>query len=169
MAHACKAYGIDCDTDYQASTEMSIEAIYSMALGIAPFCKSIIWTGGEPTDQLDYDHVQYFHDFGYYQAIETSGVRLPPHNINWVSLSPKLNFQPLKKVWVDRPPNEVRCVVKAPDQPPALPFHIEHQFLSPHSDGAELNRENMDHCIQLVKDNPEWRLSIQQHKVWRVR
>jgi hypothetical protein len=44
-----------------------------------------------------------------------------------------------------------------------------HYCLSPHSDGDTLNRDNLAYCIDLCRENPQWRLSVQQHKTWRLR
>ena len=34
---------------------------------------------------------------------------------------------------------------------------------------GKVPRETLAHCIALVKENPQWRLSLQQHKTWGVR
>jgi len=33
----------------------------------------------------------------------------------------------------------------------------------------QVDPRTLDWCIRLVKENPPWRLSVQQHKLWRVR
>jgi hypothetical protein len=45
----------------------------------------------------------------------------------------------------------------------------EHFLFSPAFDGDGLDRRALDWCIRLCKDNPPWRLSVQQHKLWGVR
>jgi len=50
----------------------------------------IIWTGGEPTDQLTDEIVRFFGKKGYYQAIETSGLNPVPAGIDFVCVSPKV-------------------------------------------------------------------------------
>jgi len=37
------------------------------------------------------------------------------------------------------------------------------------TDGAEVDRRTLDWCIRLCRENPPWRLSVQQHKLWSVR
>lgn len=41
--------------------------------------------------------------------------------------------------------------------------------LSPHADGDRVPPADVAHCIELCLNNPPWRLSVQQHKLWRVR
>ena len=60
--------------------------------------------------------------------------------------------------------------VRAVGQPlPETVVEAEHYLLSPAFAGEELDRPSLDWCIQLCRDNPRWRLSVQQHKGWKVR
>jgi organic radical activating enzyme len=164
--HACFAAGIKCDTEFESGTELSLDEIHRRLLSFGSHCDSIIWTGGEPADQLTEEVVQFFKDKGYYQAIETSGLKEVPKNIDWVSLSPKVAEHVLEKnfQWV----NEVRYVRHKGQDIPQPSVDAEHYFVSPHSDGFEINSENLKHCIDLCLKNPKWKLSVQQHKIWRV-
>jgi hypothetical protein len=45
----------------------------------------------------------------------------------------------------------------------------EHYLISPAFEGAEVDPRTLDWCIRLCRENPPWRLSVQQHKLWRVR
>ena len=44
----------------------------------------------------------------------------------------------------------------------------EFKQISPHFDGFETNDDNIHHCIELCLKNPEWSLSLQQHKLWQI-
>ena len=63
---------------------------------------------------------------------------------------------------------ELRYVRHKGQALPAPAIKANHYFISPHSDGFTLNGENLAHCINLVKQNPTWKLSLQMHKVWNV-
>ena len=69
--------------------------------------------------------------------------------------------------WLPRGRVEVRAARGQGLPVPSL--QARYLCLSPHSDGDTLNPANLAHCIGLCLDHPPWRLSIQQHKVWRVR
>ena len=45
----------------------------------------------------------------------------------------------------------------------------DHYLISPAFEGAEVDPRTLDWCIRLCKENPPWRLSVQQHKLWKVR
>ena len=51
--HACATMGIKCDTEFESGSQWSVKALFDKIQTIAPNCKEITWTGGEPTDQLD--------------------------------------------------------------------------------------------------------------------
>ena len=80
--HACAKMGIKCDTEFESGAEWSLKSLLEKMLELAPDCKEITWTGGEPTDQLDDEIVQYFKDAGYFQAIETSGLNPVPKGLD---------------------------------------------------------------------------------------
>ena len=42
-------------------------------------------------------------------------------------------------------------------------------LISPAFGGRELDTEVLKWAIDLVEDNPKWRLSVQQHNFWKVR
>ena len=164
--HACYQSGVRCDTEFESGKEMSLAEILEWCEKNAPNCKEIIWTGGEPSDQLTEDIITEFSEAGFFQAIETSGVRPVPDGLHWVTLSPKVAEHILAKnfEWVD----EIKYVRHAGQEIPRPSIDAKFKYLSPHSDGFEINAQNLEHCIKLVKENPEWRLSVQQHKMWKV-
>lgn len=165
--NACFAMGIKCDTEFESGKEMPVEDLLKWMQQEAPTCKEITWTGGEPLDQLTSEHITYFKDAGYYQAVETSGLHPCPPEVDFVCLSPKVAEHVIKKNF----PNgvtELRYVRHKGQSIPEPQVTAQHLWLSPHSDGFTINSENLSHCIQLCRDNPKWRLSVQQHKIWNV-
>ena len=170
--HACFASGIRCDTEFESGREWSLEGL-TQAIGEFG-CKNIIWTGGEPAQQLTQEIVQHFADLGYYQAIETSGLFQVPSNLDYVVVSPKVAEHVVEKNFgLDRKTpsgsiDELRYVRHKGQEIPQPSVTAEHMYISPHSDGYDINTDNLKHCIALVKANPEWKLSVQTHKLWRV-
>lgn len=162
--HACYAMGIRCDTEFESGKPYPIEAIEKEISKTG--CKNIIWTGGEPTDQLTPEIISFFKDKGYFQSIETSGLNPVPDGIDFVVLSPKVAEHVIKKNF--KKVDELRYVRHKGQEIPAPSIESNHYFISPHSDGFTINHENVNHCIDLIKKNPTWKLSIQMHKVWNV-
>lgn len=165
--NACFKSGIDCDTEFISGSEMNLDQIYKE---LQKYKGSwIIWTGGEPMDQLDENILKYFKDRGYNQALETSGIRKPCVGFDYISLSPKVAEHVILKKWGDQYIDEVRWVRSKGQMIPDTKIKADFYYISPHSSGGELNKDNMLWCIELIKENPKWRLSIQQHKIWNVR
>lgn len=131
--------------------------------------KNIIWTGGEPALQLNQEVVDYFSERGYFQAVETNGTKPLPKGL-YIVCSPKIRNRKLIENFPDGV-DEVKVVLKKGWRPP--PFDIlpkaKHYFLSPIFDGAKLNYENLYWCIGIILEDPRWKLTIQNHKIWRMR
>ncbi len=165
--NACMVYGVVCDTEFESGKEMSLEAIKTWLNDNSNDCKEITWTGGEPLDQLTDEIVSYFKELGYYQAIETSGLKPSVKGLDFICVSPKVAEHVVKKNF----PNgvsELRYVRHKGQDVPQPSIKANHYYISPHSDGYEINNKNMKHCIQLCLDNPQWKLSLQNHKIWNV-
>lgn len=153
-----------CDTNHADYVEMTCQEIVKKLEGN---CKNIVWTGGEPCLQLTDEVVGFFHDAGYYQALETNGTIRPPLGIDYVAVSPKASNKELERNFLYI--NELRYVVAEGD-PLLVPPQVVYGelLLSPMFDGLQLNANNLEYCIKLCKQHPNWRLSCQCHKLWRI-
>lgn len=159
------SHGFDCDTDFTSGEDITGQQLLAKARDLGGDCRSVIFTGGEPALQLDGELVRMFKFDGWYTAIETNGTHVVPGNLDWVCCSPKPPDDRLVILFC----SEVKYV-RAYGQP--LPEHhpgAPHLFVSPAHESADLPERNLQWCINLVKDNPLWRLSVQQHKQWHVR
>jgi 7-carboxy-7-deazaguanine synthase len=165
---ACFASGVKCDTEFESGLEMTLEEILARLKWMSPACKWIVWTGGEPADQLTDEIVEWFASKDYQQAIETSGIRPIPKGLDWVTVSPKVAEHVIEKNFPEAV-NELRYVRHAGQSIPKPSIGAEHYFVSPHFDGASPNRESIETCIKLCLENPQWKLSVQNHKLWNVR
>lgn len=162
---ACAAMGIKCDTEFESGKEYSLDQLYNFIKDIPSW--EITWTGGEPTDQLTEETVSYFKQKGYFQAIETSGLNPVPNGLDFVCISPKVAEHIIKKNF----PNgcdELRYVRHKGQDIPQPAIEAKHYWVSPHSDGFTINSENLKHCIELCLQNPKWKLSVQNHKLWNI-
>lgn len=163
---ACYASGIKCDTEFESGRAYTIQELYEAVDKYK--CGKLIWTGGEPAQQLTADHVAYFKQRGYYQCIETSGLFSVPDGLDYIVVSPKVAEHVVKKNFDNTQVHELRYVRHAGQEIPKPSITALYYCLSPHSDGFTINASNLAHCIELVKQNPDWRLSVQQHKLWNV-
>lgn len=170
--HACYASGIRCDTEFESGRGMPLNDILHWIQQHALGCHWIIWTGGEPTDQLTDAIVDWFHERGYKQAIECSGLRSAPKGIDWVVISPKVAEHVILKEWQLRGDgfhcDELRWVRHTGQDIPKTEIKAKAYYLSPHFDGIRPNNENVNHCVRLCLEHPQWRLSVQMHKVLSV-
>lgn len=174
--------GFDCDTEFESYTEMTRDELLDAIEAVPDL--PIIFTGGEPLLQLDDYLLDEFRQrqaklgnqcqFRRLLCVETNGTREPPVQIDYIACSPKTAEHTLRirsphsgrRYDVD----EIRYVRNVSQGIPRPSLRAEHYFISPafEPDGT-CKQETIDHCISLVTENPEWRLSLQQHKVWGVR
>lgn len=155
-----------CDTEFASGAEMTTEELLEHIKQYPG--KWITWTGGEPMLQLTKEIAGVFADAGYKQSIETNGGHPVPLVINWVVVSPKVAEHVVARNF-PHGVNELRYAWHAGKMSvPSPTVFAEHKYLSPICDGNRINKRNLDHCIELCKQNPEWRLSVQQHKLWNI-
>lgn len=162
---ACAAMGIKCDTEFESGKEYSCEQLYNFIKDIPSW--EITWTGGEPTDQLTDEIIAYFKQKGYFQAIETSGLNPVSNGLDFVCISPKVAEHIIKKNF-PKGCDELRYVRHKGQDIPQPAIEAKHYWISPHSDGFTINSENLKHCIELCLENPKWKLSVQNHKLWNI-
>lgn len=126
-------------------------------------CKNIIFTGGEPTLQLDDDLLIDLKERDYYLAIESNGILKTPELIDFICVSPK--SKNISQIFGD----ELKFVLKKGDKVPEKFGNFKEYLLSPEMNYNSPNFENIDYCIEIIKNNPDWRLSIQSHKFLNIR
>ena len=155
-----------CDTEFESGKEMTIDELMT-EIDQYP-AKWITWTGGEPLLQLTQDITDAFRLHGYKQSIETNGGHKPPSSIDWVVVSPKVAEHVLARNFPDGVDELRYAWHKGKKSVPQPGICATHKYLSPICDGNNINKENLLHCIDLCKENPQWKLSIQQHKLWNI-
>jgi 7-carboxy-7-deazaguanine synthase len=126
--------------------------------------KYVVCTGGEPLLQLDEPLIDALHERGFEVAVETNGTRSAPATLDWICVSPKAGAP-----FVQQNGSELKLVFPqdnaAPEKFANLDFR--HFFLQP-MDGPDVAR-NTELAIEYCLTHPQWRLSIQTHKLVGVR
>lgn len=156
-----------CDTDFAASREMSGEEI---AGAVASYgARLVVLTGGEPALQADARLIARLHAMGCEVAMETNGTRPVPEGVDWLTVSPKLPFVGAVGRPVVSRCNELKCLFDG--RSPVTDFGIEadYYYLQPCDMGggpaSEQNRRITQACIDFILSHPQWRLSLQTHKL----
>lgn len=172
-----------CDTDFvgvgpDGGKFASAQALADAVLAAWPQVRDgrahggrplVVCTGGEPLLQLDSDAVDALHARGFEVAVETNGTQTPPPGLDHICVSPKADAplvltrgDELKLVYPQRHPDA------QPERFAALDFR--HFFLQP-LDAVDVEattantRAALDYCLT----HPQWRLSLQTHKLLEIR
>lgn len=164
-----------CDTDFRAE-DLSRGGRFESALALARAVAKqwpargrgqarpyVVCTGGEPLLQLDEALVEALHALGFEVAIETNGTREAPPGIDWICVSPKAGA-PLKLTHGD----ELKLVYPQPGVAPEefADLNFAHFFLQP-MDGPQRER-NTRQALEYCLAHPQWRLSLQIHKILNI-
>ncbi len=163
-----------CDTDF-VGTDGTLGGKYpdaeSLAAQIAaqwPVASSahrfVVLTGGEPLLQVDGALVDALHAVGFMIAVETNGTLKAPAGIDWICMSPKAGA-----AIVQTQGHELKLVYPQPGLLPPEVEHLsfEHRLLQP-MDGPDRLR-NTEAALAYCQANPQWRLSVQMHKMIGIR
>jgi 7-carboxy-7-deazaguanine synthase (Cx14CxxC type) len=124
----------------------------------------VVCTGGEPLLQLDATLIEALHARGFEIAVETNGTVAAPAGVDWLCMSPKAGAQ-----LVQRSGDELKLVYPQdgfdPGQFESLEF--KHFFLQP-MDGPR-RAANTELAVAYCMEHPQWRLSLQTHKLLGIR
>ena len=159
-----------CDTQHQNGTMMSLQAIVD-EVNKFPSAPLLVLTGGEPSLFIDEPFVEELKQkTGKTIAIETNGTRPLPDNLDWVTLSPKTSFDGGDlEPCVLRRCDELKVVWQWQDLSQYDRIEAKHRFLQPCFSDDETQRQvNMKSCVEAVMRHPNWRLSLQIHRVLNI-
>lgn len=158
-----------CDTDFVGTDGLNggkfehanalasrIEHIW----GNATSHRFVVCTGGEPLLQLDKPLIDALHERGFEIAVETNGTICPPVGIDWLCVSPKSGSD-----LVVTEGSELKVVYPQKNQEleklAGLNFR---QFWLQPMDGPTRD-ENTAAAVEYCQEHPQWRLSLQTHKL----
>lgn len=161
-----------CDTDFvgtQGQNGGKFKNAEQLAEHLASFWPSgsdarpyVVFTGGEPALQLDVALINAMHQQGFEIAIETNGTLELAPGIDWICVSPKgsapLAVQSGDELKLVYPQKEVQASPQCFDK-----LAFTHFYLQPldNKNQAENQRKSVQFCL----DNPQWKLSLQTHKI----
>ena len=163
-----------CDTDFvgtnginggkfRAAADLAahVKAIWEAEAGTARPAY-VVCTGGEPLLQLDAPLIAALKAEGFEIGVETNGTIAAPAGLDWICVSPKANA-PL----VQTSGNELKLVYPQ-IEPEAQPerfsqLDFTHFFLQPKDDPNAAR--NLQGATTYCMKNPQWRLSLQTHKL----
>ncbi len=159
-----------CDTDFVgidgegggkfASADLlaaHVAAKWPQGAGGKPY---VVCTGGEPLLQLDAELIEALHGKGFEIAVESNGTIAAPEGVDWICVSPKSTAE-LKQTSGD----ELKLVFPQVDAPPEKFAHLAFRnfFLQP-MDGPDREAATQA-AIAYCRAHPQWRLSLQTHKL----
>lgn len=162
-----------CDTDFVGTDGAgggrfadadALAAAVTTAWGEGTAARFVVLTGGEPMLQVDDALVDALHAAGFEIAIESNGT-LPAHpGLDWVCISPKAG-----STVVQRSGDELKLVWPQPGSDVAAleGWDFRHFLVQPMDDArADANREA---AVAFALARPQWRLSLQTHKLLGLR
>ena len=132
-------------------------------------CKNIIFTGGEPMLNDLWPIARVLKRRGYHLSVESNGtVSIPDGLLDWVCISPKDQMYPQVSI-KQRSGDELKCVYvgQSLTMYDELKEGFNHLFLQPcydENDTVERNGRTFALTEEVVKQHPDWRLSLQTHK-----
>lgn len=162
-----------CDTDF-VGTDGTLGGKFTTAEALASQVAAqwpegqrhryVVLTGGEPLLQVDAALTQALHAHGFEIAVETNGTMAVPPGIDWICVSPKAGAD-----FVLRHGHELKLVYPQPGLMPdaVADVNFEHYLLQP-MDGP-MQRRNTRAAIDYCQAHPQWRLSVQTHKILEIR
>lgn len=160
-----------CDTQHETGTLMSLPEIIEQ-VNLYPAAPLIVLTGGEPSLWIDEDFVKGLKEqTGKRIAIETNGTHPLPDGIDWVTLSPKGGIgdsgdTPLVLKRCD----ELKVVYLGQDLAQYDIIEATHRYLQPcWTEDENTRRLNLIATVNAVMENPQWRLSLQTHRIIGIR
>jgi 7-carboxy-7-deazaguanine synthase len=168
-ADRAKAICQFCDTDFVGTDGVqggkfahadALANVIAQTWGNSTKHRYVVCTGGEPLLQIDAAFIDALHASGFTIAIETNGTIAVPAGIDWVCMSPKANAQTIVTQG-----NELKLVYPQIGDDPAryADWAFEHHFLQPMD--APTKAANTQAAINYCLAHPQWKLSLQTHKL----
>lgn len=163
-----------CDTDFVGTDGTDggkFDGATVLAQRVADFWpvgaavnRFVVLTGGEPLLQVDAALVDALHAQGFEIAVETNGTVAAPAGIDWICMSPKAGT-----TLVQTSGQELKLVYPQPGLMPPAVEHLDFRhFLLQPMDGPRCE-SNTAAAIAYCQRHPQWRLSIQTHKLLNIR
>lgn len=169
---ACNLACTGCDTDFHpdGATRMTREEIVARLHALdTGQTRRVVVTGGEPTLQWDEAISVAIRGAGFRVHMESNGTRPLAAPVDWLTVSPKPQHHPTGLTLADDlPVSELKVVVddtvdESVIDRYAARYRCEHYFLQPWMD--DRYPHNLARTMALIHARPNWRLSVQMHKI----
>lgn len=158
-----------CDTEFESFKELTGEEIAHTAAKLMKEPRAVVLTGGEPALQYDQQLYECLRKENIATiAIETNGSMKLKAPVDWVCCSPKVAEHVLARSFPNGV-NELKYVRHPGQAIPNPSITAEHYLISPEFRGDNPWAECVSYCLDLVKNNPKWRISLQTHKLLKIR
>ena len=157
-----------CDTKYAFSGGKEMNNLEVLVELSKYPCKTVVITGGEPTEQDLPALIHVLKSAGHVVHIETNGANdCDVSQADFVCVSPKkyVSENMLKKADI------IKLVVNETTDLEDLKKYYNYEnekttvYLQPESN----KQENINLCVKLVKEHPSARLSVQLHKLINIK
>lgn len=172
-----------CDTEFDSFKEYTDDEI-NQFLEKYRFCKLAVITGGEPSINKETPKIiEKLKEKNYIIAMESNGQFKIQDDIDFLTISPKRWMNKNKEIsekepfWFDprNAPNEIKLVIDN-DEVFHVADKIYEKFLKQEFDcrkrisfflSPEWNIKDkfFDKVVDYVKQKPQWRISLQTHKI----
>lgn len=161
-----------CDTDFYGTdginggkyqSEELIKKIKSLWISTESQIR-VVLTGGEPLLQVDKNLIDALKKEDIYIAVETNGTLEAPAGIDWICVSPKANTE-IKL----RKGSEVKVVYPQKNLNPE-DFNVmdfKNFYIQPMD--TRTYEDNISKAVKFCMNNPNWKLSLQTHKILGIR
>lgn len=159
-----------CDTNHQPYVEMTEDEIMDEVKKYP--ADLVVITGGEPALQLNNKMIELLHNAEKMVAVETNGTKELPKWVDWITVSPKEPYVGKAGKVILTSADEVKIVLddKIQHEDPTYGVRADWYFVQPCDTGdKERNKAIMQQCVEFIKKNPKWRLSLQTQKILNVR
>lgn len=172
-----------CDTPQSKGEKRSLSAedIWKEVRASHPkgLLSTVCFTGGEPLLQLDAELIQVGKAYGYRSfTLETNGTLSLSDPLRtearffWITVSPKNGHVDPRLVRIEA--DEIRFPFTEERQEEILYFVLSHRpnaslYVSPINEMRRVDLKNVQAAVRFCLDYPQFRLSTQMHKLWRIK
>ncbi len=150
-----------CDTAFDSYSELSEEEIVARVKQYP--ARHVVLTGGEPTLQLSATLLRLLRADGYFIQLETNGtVDLSDEILSlldWITCSPKGARVRLRRI------DEQKTIFTGDSEPVMLPGATDYRLQPCDTGDRQRNALLLQQTIAYIKQHPQWRLSLQTHKL----
>ncbi|MBO6037038.1 MAG: 7-carboxy-7-deazaguanine synthase, partial [Acetobacter sp.] len=120
----------------------------------------VVFTGGEPLLQLDAPLIKAMQERNFSIAVESNGTLPAPHGIDWLCISPKANA-PLRQ----KQGMELKLVFPQNHLDPSYFIDLDFRYFWLQPMAGPNQHANLQEAIRYCLSHPQWRLSLQTHKL----